>query len=347
MPLSEAPLTLEEIRSLPKIELHCHLDGSVPLSSFLRLSGQHPGAWPAGESAMRKTLQAPPRCNNLAEYLACFGPSLLALRNADFLRRATLELMEELAFENVIYAELRFAPQMLSDSMQGAEDLLLTVLDALRSSRRKDDVTATVILCMMRHLDFEANLQTLALAEKYKNCGVVAVDLAGDERAWPPALYDKLFDEAAKRGLPYTIHAGECGSADNVWQAVKRGAVRIGHGIAAAFDEALMNLLAEQGTLLEMCPVSNLQTGAVESWENYPLELFLRKGIRVCINTDNRTVSGTSLTNEFSQLSQHYNSIDRDCLRQLTLNALEGSFICPAEKDNLLKKIRNGFTRKI
>ncbi|MDL2293154.1 adenosine deaminase [Ruminococcaceae bacterium OttesenSCG-928-D13] len=329
----------ETIKMLPKVELHCHLDGSVPLAALGQMGAKNPGSLPTGETALRDLVQAPEGCRNLAEYLARFGPVLALLQDMDNLALAAKALVAELAAENVVYAELRFSPVLLTEGGASAETVVRTVLEALAVASAEHGVETRALLCMMRHHSEAENLAVLALAETFFGEGVAGVDLAGDEAAFPGQLYTGLFERVKAMGLPFTIHAGETGSTENVRHALKLGAARIGHGIAAAKDPALVRQLAERGTVLEVCPVSNLQTRAVADWADYPYPAFLEAGVNLAVNTDNRTVSNTSLTREFGVLSSHFSALDAARMQKHTLTALDAAFIPDALKTTLREKI--------
>lgn len=338
--------------ALPKVELHCHLDGSVPVAAFLEMAANGAGAaarfFPRGvdtpEEDVRKLVQAPARCKNLAEYLACFGPVLAMLSDMDNLYLAARALVCELAKEHVVYAELRFAPLSLTGGGAGCAAVTRTVLEALRDAGREFGVRTGAILCMMRHESEADNRALLALAHSLLGQGVAGVDLAGDEAAWPVELYAALFRQAADMGLPFTVHAGETpGSAENVRRALDMGAVRIGHGIAAATDAALVRRLAESGAVLEMCPVSNLQTGAAADMASYPFGAFVEAGVRVSVNTDNRTVSNTALSREWDALAARHGFIDAAFVKACSLDALAAAFLPEGEKKALAVEIEAGY----
>lgn len=169
--------------------------------------------------------------------------------------------------------------------------------------------------------------------------GVCAADLAGDEAAWPMEKFAELFKEAKKLEYPYTIHAGECGRAENILGAVELGATRVGHGIAMGGRRDIMDVCRRHRTGIEMCPVSNLQTHAVDSWEQYPIREFLEEGLLVTLNTDNRTVSGTTLSREMEEVQKHC-GITLEELYRIECNAVEVAFADDSVKHELWKMLR-------
>jgi adenosine deaminase len=188
----------------------------------------------------------------------------------------------------------------------------------------------------MRHRAAEENIAMLRAARNYLGEGVCAADLAGNEAAFPVLGQRAFFEEAKRLDIPFTIHAGECGSPESIRNALGLGASRIGHGIAAMKDEALMDELQRRQIPLELCPISNLQTRAVASKEEYPFRKFMDRGLKVTINTDNRTVSSTSLGQEFAWLEKEYD-LTLDEARTLTANALDASFASDDVKQKIYR----------
>jgi adenosine deaminase len=178
----------------------------------------------------------------------------------------------------------------------------------------------------------------LQSAAEYYNNGVCAVDMAGNEAAYPIMEQREFFEEARRLGIPFTIHAGECGSPQSIRDAVSLGAARIGHGIAAAKDLQLMQELSKRAIPLEICPTSNLQTRAVQSEAEYPFRLFYEKDLILTVNTDNRAVSGTNLTREWEWLNRQY-GMDFEMARKLTRNALDAAFADDDTKQKVWRKL--------
>ena len=187
------------------------------------------------------------------------------------------------------------------------------------------------------------NLETVSIAAKYLGSGVCAVDLAGNEAAYPTELFAEVFSLAQEKGVPAVIHAGEAAGPESIRHALALGALRIGHGIHAIEDEALMNVLKEKGIFLEMCYTSNLQTKTVEKPEKYPLVPFLSKGLGVTLNTDNLTVSGTSLRREYTLVQKAF-SLEDAVLQKIAMNAVQASFMTEKEKDKAMCYISENFT---
>ena len=314
-----------DIKSMEKYDLHCHLDGSLSESCIRRLAEE------AGISLdgcqLEKELRAEEDCKSLAEYLTKFDLPLHCLVSEKSFTEAVKDVMKTAAQEHVVYLEIRFAPMLSVTENLTANKIIEASIKGLKEGENLYGVKGNLILCGMRHQPVESNTKLAEIAADYHGYGVCALDLAGDEAAFPVKQQAEMFRKSKELGIPFTIHAGECGSTQSVWDAIELGASRIGHGIAAAKDETLMRYCADHKIPFEMCPVSNLQTKAVRTMEEYPFLRFLEAGIPVTINTDNRTVSNTSMTKEL-ELLQGYYGIGDKVLAQLMENGKNGSFRC-------------------
>lgn len=247
--------------NMPKIELHCHLDGSVSLPLIQKLMQQE-GKEPLGLEELREKLVAPMDCSSLAEYLEKFELPLGCLQTKEGLSAAAQDLALSAAKEQVKYLEVRFAPAFSMEQGLSVREILESVRDGLKKAEEKADILTGMIVCTMRNLETEKNIAMLKEAREFLGNGVVACDLAGDEKAYPTAAFADVFATAKKYGMPYTIHAGECGSREEIRTAIELGTSRIGHGIAMSGDEELKKEVAEKKIGVELCPTSNLQTKA-------------------------------------------------------------------------------------
>lgn len=309
-------MTSEELRKLPKIELHCHLDGSLS-RSFIeeRLK----------RSVEEKEIRVSEDCRNLEEYLGKFVLPIACLQDRAGLTGAGYDVLRTMGAENVRYAEIRFDPAACGSKGMSVKQAIEALLKGLEKGKQDFGVAYNVIVCAMRHYSEEDNYRTFQTAREFLGAGVCAVDLAGAEAQYPMSEFMNLFHRVQKLGIPCTIHAGECGNADNIADAVRAGARRIGHGIAMRGRDDIQKLVKKAGVGIEMCPISNLQTKAVKGPEEYPLREFLDKGLLVTINTDNRAVSGTSLTKELEFITKTYGIRDEEILLCMK-NAAEVSF---------------------
>lgn len=309
-----------------KIELHCHLDGSLNLN-FVEEMLREEGIYLEREK-LEKELSVSEDCTSLTEYLEKFALPLRCLQTKEGLRRASYELVCDVAKEDVKYIEVRFAPMLSREKGLTCEEVIASVVEGLQKGQEECGVYASAIVCAMRHHSLEQNMEMLKAARPFVGKGVCALDLAGDESAFPTELFRPLFEQAKKWEIPFTIHSGECGSVDNVREAIALGAKRLGHGIALEKSKELRELCKANKIGIEMCPTSNLQTKAVEGIEKYPLEQFVKEGLLVSIHTDNRTVSKTTLEKEQTYFSE---DVIRICMR----NAIETAFTIEEVKQEL------------
>lgn len=322
-------MTTEKSRKLPKIELHCHLDGSLS-REFLEKR--------LGRKVAETEIQVSEDCQNLSEYLDKFVLPIACLQDEAGLTDAGYDILKTMGGENVRYAEIRFAPLSCAKEGMSTEQSIEALLKGLERGKQDFGVEYNVITCAMRHQSEEENYNMFKAARQFLGAGVCAADLAGAEALYPMSEFMNLFHRVKKLGMPYTIHAGECGNAENIADAVRAGAGRIGHGIAMRGRKDIQELVKRSGAGIEMCPVSNLQTKAVDSPAEYPLREFLDMGLPVTINTDNRAVSGTSMTRELEFIGKTYGISDEEILLCMK-NAVKVSFADDRLKEKLYRKL--------
>ncbi len=326
----------EWIKNLPKIDMHCHLDGSIGIETVRSLLSK--GELPFGDDELNKALQVSENCTGLTEYLKKFELPLRCLQTEKGLKTATVNLFKQAADENIQYIEIRFAPMLSVYPGLSCKKVIESVVEGLREGEKQYPIRGGIIVCAMRHDTVEKNIEMLKAAREMLGGGVCALDLAGDESAYPTWLQRELFNRAKKWEMPFTIHSGECGSLENVKEAIALGARRLGHGIALKKSEILMEVCRQKRIGIEMCPSSNRQTKAIDSWQEYPLELFLAKDLLVTINTDNRTVSRTSMTEELMIAAEMLQG-DKEIIVQLLKHAAEVSFAKEDIKEQLIRKL--------
>lgn len=327
---------IEWIRNLPKIDLHCHLDGSMDIETVRSLLGKEEQA--IQDSELSERLQVSEDCTSLTEYLQKFELPLSCLQVEEGLKLATTRLLKQAADENVQYIEIRFAPMLSVHPDLSCKKVIESVVQGLKEGEKKYPARGGIIVCAMRHHSVEKNIEMLKVAREMLGYGVCALDLAGDESLYPTKLQRELFYMAKKWEMPFTIHSGECGSIENIEEAITLGASRLGHGIALKKSPALIEECRKRRIGIEMCPSSNKQTKAVSSWDEYPLELFLQNGLLATINTDNRTVSRTSITKEL-MIAYEMLHDDKESIMKLLKNAIEVSFAKADLKHEMLEKL--------
>lgn len=317
------------------IDLHLHLDGSISVPMARRLAALDGRVLSEDDAALGKRLGVTADCRDLNEYLAKFDFTAELLETREQLSECMYLLQEELADLGYLYAEIRFAPQRHGARGLTQREAVEAVLEGLGRSCFE----AGVILCCMRGDDTrEANLETVRLAAEYLGQGVVALDLAGAEALFPTADYADVFALARELGVPFTIHAGEADGPESVYAALGFGAQRIGHGIRAIEDDALVERLAREGIALEMCPTSELQTSAIDDYAKFPLMSLLERGVCVTVNSDNMGVSVTDVRRELLLLAGIF-GLTNDDIHLLLVNAARSAFASDALKEELVRRI--------
>ncbi len=325
------------------VDLHLHLDGSLTAEDILRLAECAGVSLPCQTAdTLRPLLEVTPDCRDLGEYLEKFHLPLQVLQTEETLALAVYLLIKRLKNDGLCYAEIRFAPQLHQDCGLTQHQVVAAAVAGLQKGIAEFAFPAQLILCCMRGSDnVAANTETVRIAKEFLGSGVCAVDLAGNEFAYPTEAFAETFQLAARLEVPYIIHAGEAAGAESVQQALLLGARRIGHGIRSAENPAVVTALAEKKIPLELCFTSNLQTKAVANRQAFPLCHFLAEGVPVTVNTDNMTVSGTNLRREYTLLQETF-SLSADTLKNIAFTAASNAFIA----EDLAKKLKAQITQR-
>ncbi len=300
-------MSTDIIKNFPKIDLHCHLDGSFS-TDFIRNATVDT----RNDAELLKVLRAPENCSSLTEYLTCFDLPISAIQTKENITAGVLDVLSNAAADNVKYIELRFAPTCSMEQGLSLPEIYEAAIEGTKLGLKQYGIYSNIILCAMRHHSMEANMKILDTMYDYVGHGICALDLAGDESMFPNENFYELFKKAKNMGIPFTIHSGECGSVENVRLAMEFGAARIGHGIALIKDGSLMQEIRSKRIGLELCPVSNFQTKAWDDYSTYPLRTFLDNGLLATINTDNRTVSDTNMRRELELAHKRLNIKEED-----------------------------------
>lgn len=294
--------------------------------------------------ALRPLLEVEPDCRNLGEYLQKFDLPLQVLQTEETLSLSVYLLLKRLSSQGLCYGEIRFAPQLHLARGLSQQQVVAAAVKGLHRGIAEFGMPAQLILCCMRgDSNREANSETVRIAEYFLGNGVCALDLAGNEAAYPTEGFASVFGLARDLEIPCIIHAGEAAGPESVRQALNLGAQRIGHGIRAVEDAELMALLAQRQIPLELCFTSNLQIKAVDGEASYPLRTFLEQGIPVTVNTDNMTVSGTCLHREYTLLQEKF-GFSADTLQAIACNAASAAFVTAKKSEELKAKIAKQFT---
>ncbi|MDQ6888174.1 MAG: adenosine deaminase [Gemmatimonadota bacterium] len=335
-----SPLTRELLTALPKADLHCHLDGSVRASTLLELGREYGVPLPASSATALAEYMIVREARNLEEYLTRFSITLSVMQTSEALERIASELVEDASRDGVRYIEVRYAPLL---NVTGGLTLAEAVEAPLRGIARAERSTGTraqLIICALRQLAPDVSLEMARLAVAYRGRGVVGFDLAGAEEGNPAVRHAGAFAYARDHDLAVTVHAGEGAGADSVRDAVHGcGADRIGHGTRLFEDPALAQYVNDRRIALEICLTSNVQTRATATYEEHPLRRYFDSGMNVSLNTDNRLMSGTTLTEEYLHAARRLD-FDFDELAQVALNGLASGFLPWEERVQLLAAAR-------
>ena len=328
---------------MPKIELHRHLEGSLRLETLLTIATEHGIPLPSfDEAGLRPFVQMmPDEPRSWQNFLGKFAVLRQFYRSESIIKRVTHEVIADAAADNVKYMELRFTPQALNNLMRcNYEQVVEWVCDAAQAASAELDIQVMLILSMNRHESVEIGEQVIEAALAYAQRGVVGLDLAGQEAVHPGLPYRHLFQRAKAAGFGITIHAGEWAGAESVREALEiLGADRIGHGIRSIEDPALLELLRERAIVLEVCPTSNVQSGAVADFDVHPLPPLYRQGIRTTINTDDPLICGITLTSEIARVMETM-ALTLDDVKQQTLTAAGAAFLPPEQRAAMVERYR-------
>jgi adenosine deaminase len=340
--MTEGPTSIDRelLRQLPKAELHCHLDGSVRPETLIDLGREQGVKMPRDDAAALRDYMTVRDAKNLEDYLKRFEVTLSVMQNAPALERIAYELAEDAHRDGVMYLETRFSPVLNVKAGLKAHDVVEAVLKGLRRAESELGVVARVIICGLRHLEPDISLTLAQLAVAYRDRGVVGFDLAGGEKGNPASRHRKAFEFARSHDMACTCHAGEGDSGASIREAVHVcGADRIGHGTRLFEDRSLMDYVNDRRIPVEICITSNVQTRAAESHAKHPVRQYFDAGLNVVLNTDNRLMSATTLTDEYAHAASDL-GFTFDQLSRIAINGFESAFLHAKERDQLVQRAR-------
>jgi adenosine deaminase len=328
-----------DFRSLPKIELHLHLDCSL---SYQVVSKLKPSV--TREEYQRDYI-APARCTNLAEFLSRAPMGFRLMQSEDSLRLVTEDLFQQLVEDGVIYAEIRFAPLLHLENGLSVERVVTTVERSVENLIRETGMQAGVILCTLRHFTEAQSMRTAELVENFRGSRVVALDLAGDEAGFPLDAHIGAYRYAREHGLFRTTHAGEALGPESMWETLRLlDPQRIGHGTRSIEDPKLVEHLSRERIHLELCPTANVQIiPSIGSMEQHPIDRLYRAGVSLNINSDSRMLTPTTLTKEYECLHRVFNWTEQDFLRA-TLMGLDAAFAEDGVKQQLRRRFLEAYS---
>jgi adenosine deaminase len=335
--MGSVPVSIDEIRGVPKVLLHDHLDGGLRPATMIELASQTGyDALPSADVAeLTHWMTGAAQRGKLELYLEAFQHTVGVMQTRDALIRVAAECAEDLAADGVVYAEVRFAPELHVTRGLSLDQVVEAVLEGFRRGSSGRDITVYALLTAMRTA--ARSLEIAELAVRHRDAGVVGFDIAGAEAGSPPSRHLDAFQYVARENFHITIHAGEGFGLPSIWEALQWcGAERLGHGVRIIDDimiapdgSASLGRLAgyvrDRRIPLEMCPTSNVQTGAVASIKDHPIGLLRDLSFRVTVNTDNRLMSGVSLSSEFHALTEAFGYGWGD-IEWLTINAMKSAF---------------------
>ncbi|MCH4888620.1 adenosine deaminase [Acidaminobacter sp. JC074] len=325
-------------KALPKIDLHCHLDGSARPETLRELAVER-NLQVADIESLRSSLIAPESCPSLDEYLKRFELAVQVMQDKASLERIAYEIFEDASYENVKYLEVRFGPLLHMNKGLNLDEIISSVLKGMNDAKEKYDIEGGIIIAALRTMPTDRLDDLIETGSKYLDKGLVGFDLASSEVAGFCDTFKPFVEKAKALGYKITIHAGETGVGKNVFDAVTIGADRIGHGIHIHSHQKAFDIVKKHKIVLETCPSSNVQTKAVTSMENHPIKDFMDAGILVTINTDNRTVSNTSMTKEVKRVMETFN-LDLSDYHKIYEYSVQAAFTSDEIKEKLLAYIR-------
>jgi adenosine deaminase len=344
LPTYQARRSVEFYHSLPKVELHRHLEGSLRFETVRELARAHGMDLPATQELRGMVQIQEDEPLNFQNFLSKFSTLRLFYRSPEIIGRITREAIADAASDNVRYLELRFTPAALSKA-QGfpLAQVMDWVIEGARQAEIEFGVITRLIASVNRHEGLPLAAQVSYLAAERQGGGIVGLDLAGDEMGYPAGPFAKIFRSAQQKGLHITVHAGEWSTGENITQAIEElGAERIGHGARVLESSRAIDLALERGTAFESCVTSNYQSGVVADVSAHPLPLMLSEGLNVTINTDDPSISQIDLSNEYRLVCEEF-GLTLFELRQRVLSAARAAFLSDEERQRLVDAIAQEF----
>ena len=332
------------IRNAPKAELHTHIDGALRVETVIELAKKQHIDLPTYDiSALKKLLTNDENCKSLIDYFKPFEYTLSVMQTQESLERVMYEFIEDSFKDNIRYSEARFCPSLHTNNGLSLKQIMNATIKGKEQAEKDFDIKSNLIVCGLRQLDTRSNIELAQLACDYKNKGVVAFDLAGEELNRPAKNHIKAFELATKNNLCRTVHAGEVDGAHSIADAIHYlNAQRIGHGTNLFQDTDLLNYVADRQIGLEICLTSNLQTKSVNDITKHPIKEYLHQHIAVTLNTDSTLISGTTLSKEL-ELAVKLFDFSLDEIKKIMTFGFEQAFIKIDEKENLLAEIKNNY----
>ena len=324
------------IKDLPKVELHVHLDCCLSFKGLSRID-------PTISESYYKKKFIGTSCSCLKDYIRCADTALEYMQTKEQLEIVIEDLFDQLVNDNVIYAEIRFAPLLHLKKGLSSKNVVEIVSNKTKIESEKSGIEVGLILCTLRHFSVDQSLQTVKLVKDFSNKNVVGFDIAADEAGFPIDNHIKSFQFARDNNIFCTAHAGEALGADSVTNTLKYlKPNRIGHGVRCIEDNSLIEKIKKENIHLEICVTSNIVTKVFNNLKDHPVDFLLNKGISLSINTDGRTISDTTLNKEYVLLNKEFNWLKNKFL-EVNINAMKASFSSNEVKNKIISILNQNY----
>jgi adenosine deaminase len=322
---------------LPKVELHLHLDCSL---SYPVVSQIDPSI---SRAEYQNSFIAPAKCTNLADCLTRAQSGIRLMQTKEQLRLVTQDLFTQLVQDNILYAEIRFAPLFHIEKGLSAQDVVRVVEATVSDSIKATGVEARILLCTVRHFSESQSIETIKLVEQFQGTCVAGFDIAGDEAGFPIDAHLKAFHYAREHQIPCTAHAGEAKGPESVWETLRNFfPARIGHGVRSIEDPAMIEHLRRNKIHLEICPTCNIQTDVYPVYESHSVDKLYHSGLSLNINTDTRTMTNITLNQEYGKLNRAF-GWEKEHFLHCNINALRAAFIPEQTRKELMVRLMEGY----
>lgn len=322
---------------VPKVELHLHLDCSLSYAVVSQIDPE------IRLEAYGADFVAPAKCTDLAEALRCATHGVALMQTEGQLRLVTFDLFDQLGEDQVMYAEIRFAPLLHTEGGLSGRQVVASVAEATAEAVRRTGIEARLILCTLRHFSEAQSLETVQLVDDFRGTVVAGLDLAADEAGYVLDSHVEAFRLARELGMPRTAHAGEAAGPESVWETLERLApMRIGHGVRSVEDPDLVEYLRRHQIHLEVCPTCNIVVDVYESYGDHPIDQLYRAGVSVGVSSDARTLANVTLSQEYEKLQRTFGWGPEE-FYQCNQSALKAAFVPDEVRSRLLERLLEGY----
>ena len=322
---------------LPKVELHLHLDCSLSYEAVSKIDPS------ITIEDYRRNFIAPAKCKDLRDFLSRAPRSYPLMQTEEQLRLVTFDLFEQLSRDNMLYAEIRFAPLLHTEKGLSAHEVVTSVEAATAEAVNATGIEARIILCTLRFYSTEQSLETVRLVENFRDTYVAGFDIAADKPGNVIDDHEAAFKYAREKDIPFTAHVGETRGIENVRETLEHFAPsRLGHGVCSIEDPLLIEYLRDQQIHLEACPTCNVQTDCYDTYADHPIDKLYRAGVSVSVNTDTRTINNITLNQEYAKLNQTFGWGTEEFFH-CNKHALNAAFVSDDMRKNLQKRLIEGY----